>query len=148
MTFSLVLTHSGKGCYHVHFIHSLPPSNILCGGSPNYRYPTSVLSAPNVSLHILSPVVFSFGSAESGQLGNGRTGERITTGNKSAFDIEWEPSCVAGCRYKQLIEKRTEIICSSGLGARNAQDRANHMRAATQYGTWRRWVRHAPISLR
>ncbi|KAK7435367.1 hypothetical protein VKT23_019722 [Stygiomarasmius scandens] len=35
--------------------------------------------------------VFSFGSAEKGQLGNGSTGERITTGNKTAFDIIYEP---------------------------------------------------------
>jgi len=38
--------------------------------------------------------VFSFGSGEKGQLGNGRTGEHITTGNKSAYDIEPEPGCV------------------------------------------------------
>jgi len=37
-------------------------------------------------------VVFSFGSGEKGQLGNGRTGEHITTGNKSAFDVEPQPS--------------------------------------------------------
>lgn len=36
--------------------------------------------------------VFTFGSAEKGQLGNGTTGERITTGNKTAFDIEPSPS--------------------------------------------------------
>lgn len=36
--------------------------------------------------------VFSFGSGEKGQLGNGRTGEHIITGNKTAFDIEPEPS--------------------------------------------------------
>ncbi|KAG5644318.1 hypothetical protein DXG03_008676 [Asterophora parasitica] len=35
--------------------------------------------------------VFSFGSGEHGQLGNGTTGERITTGNKTAFDIEVTP---------------------------------------------------------
>ncbi|KAK7444276.1 hypothetical protein VKT23_015286 [Stygiomarasmius scandens] len=35
--------------------------------------------------------VFSFGSAEKGQLGNGSTRERITTGNKTAFDIVYEP---------------------------------------------------------
>ncbi|KIM60123.1 hypothetical protein SCLCIDRAFT_16396 [Scleroderma citrinum Foug A] len=40
--------------------------------------------------------VFSFGSGEKGQLGNGRTGEHITTGNKSAFDIEPEPVPVKG----------------------------------------------------
>ncbi|KAG6844806.1 hypothetical protein H0H87_003632 [Tephrocybe sp. NHM501043] len=35
--------------------------------------------------------IFSFGSAQNGQLGNGTTGERITTGNKTAFDIEVTP---------------------------------------------------------
>lgn len=35
--------------------------------------------------------MFTFGSAEKGQLGNGTTGERITTGNKTAFDIEPTP---------------------------------------------------------
>ncbi|KAF8959620.1 regulator of chromosome condensation 1/beta-lactamase-inhibitor protein II [Flammula alnicola] len=35
--------------------------------------------------------VFSFGSAEKGQLGNGTTGERITTGNKTSYDIEVQP---------------------------------------------------------
>lgn len=43
--------------------------------------------------------VFSFGSAEKGQLGNGITGERITTGNKTAFDIEPSP----GKRFSILI---------------------------------------------
>ena len=41
---------------------------------------------------ILLYVVFSFGSAEKGQLGNGTTGERITTGNKTSYDIETYPS--------------------------------------------------------
>jgi len=35
--------------------------------------------------------VFSFGSAEKGQLGTGTTGERITTGNKTTYDIEVDP---------------------------------------------------------
>ena len=42
---------------------------------------------------LLNPIylVFTFGSAEKGQLGNGTTGERITTGNKTAYDIEPSP---------------------------------------------------------
>lgn len=36
-------------------------------------------------------LVFSFGSGEKGQLGNGTTGERITTGNKTSYDIETHP---------------------------------------------------------
>ena len=35
--------------------------------------------------------MFSFGSAEKGQLGNGTTGERIITGNKTGYDIEVQP---------------------------------------------------------
>ncbi|KIY46829.1 RCC1/BLIP-II protein [Fistulina hepatica ATCC 64428] len=38
--------------------------------------------------------VYTFGSSEKGQLGNGVTGERITTGNKTAFDIEDHPILV------------------------------------------------------
>ena len=45
----------------------------------------------NSCCSLSSCVVFSFGSAEKGQLGNGTTGERITTGNKTAFDIEPSP---------------------------------------------------------
>ena len=38
------------------------------------------------------PVVYALGSAEHGQLGNGRTGETIATGNKTTFDSHAEPS--------------------------------------------------------
>ncbi len=67
ITFSLVLTDTGKG--------TCPSCLVLflC----HLAYMSSV---------------FSFGSAEKGQLGNGTTGERITTGNKTAFDIEERPS--------------------------------------------------------
>lgn len=64
VTFSVVLTESGKGGF--------------------------VVSATELSLNMYP--VFTFGSAEKGQLGNGTTGERITTGNKTAFDIEPSPS--------------------------------------------------------
>ena len=37
-------------------------------------------------------VVWGFGSAEAGQLGNGRTGEHIATGNKLVYDIHHDPS--------------------------------------------------------
>lgn len=70
ITFSLVLTDTGKGTC----VPSLSPFS--------YFHITS----------LTLPSVFSFGSAEKGQLGNGTTGERITTGNKTAFDIEDRPS--------------------------------------------------------
>ncbi|KAG6332897.1 hypothetical protein ID866_6193 [Astraeus odoratus] len=50
---------------------------------------------------------FSFGSGEKGQLGNGRTGEHITTGNKTAFDIEPEPIPVKGLDDSVI----TDIAC-------------------------------------
>ncbi|KAF8075359.1 regulator of chromosome condensation 1/beta-lactamase-inhibitor protein II [Lyophyllum atratum] len=48
--------------------------------------------------------VFSFGSAEKGQLGNGTTGERITTGNKTAFDIETTPVYIKELDGKNIVE--------------------------------------------
>ena len=46
-----------------------------------------------------SVLVFSFGSAEKGQLGNGTTGERITTGNKTSYDIETHPGTLPFLKY-------------------------------------------------
>ncbi|KAF5361127.1 hypothetical protein D9758_009052 [Tetrapyrgos nigripes] len=51
--------------------------------------------------------IFAFGSAEKGQLGNGSTGERITTGNKTAFDIVYEPRYI-----KELDGKKIKMIAS------------------------------------
>ncbi|KIJ65345.1 hypothetical protein HYDPIDRAFT_88099 [Hydnomerulius pinastri MD-312] len=51
--------------------------------------------------------VFSFGSGEKGQLGNGRTGEHIITGNKTAYDIETEPIPVKGLDDKTIVD----IVC-------------------------------------
>ncbi|TFK62794.1 RCC1/BLIP-II [Pluteus cervinus] len=48
--------------------------------------------------------VFSFGSAEKGQLGNGTTGERITTGNKTAYDIEPYPIYIKELDGKQIVQ--------------------------------------------
>ncbi|KAG9308047.1 regulator of chromosome condensation 1/beta-lactamase-inhibitor protein II [Chiua virens] len=53
--------------------------------------------------------VFSFGSGEKGQLGSGRTGEHITTGNKTAYDIETEPVPVKGLDDKAI----TDIVCGA-----------------------------------
>lgn len=41
---------------------------------------------------LTTTVVFAFGSGEHGQLGNGRTGEHIITGNKTAYDVHNDPS--------------------------------------------------------
>ncbi|KAF8584248.1 RCC1/BLIP-II [Ramaria rubella] len=48
--------------------------------------------------------VYSFGSGEKGQLGNGRTGEHITTGNKTAFDAQSEPLPVKGLTGKTIVD--------------------------------------------
>ncbi|KAG6381859.1 regulator of chromosome condensation 1/beta-lactamase-inhibitor protein II [Boletus reticuloceps] len=53
--------------------------------------------------------IFSFGSGEKGQLGNGRTGEHITTGNKTAYDIETEPVPVKGLDDKTIVD----IVCGA-----------------------------------
>ncbi|KAG6867701.1 hypothetical protein C0993_012151 [Termitomyces sp. T159_Od127] len=48
--------------------------------------------------------VFSFGSAQNGQLGNGTTGERITTGNKTAYDIEVTPVYIKELDGKHILD--------------------------------------------
>lgn len=69
--------------------------------------------------------MFSFGSGEKGQLGNGRTGEHITTGNKTAYDIETEPGCVIFSLYSHLTQSSpvpvkglddkiiTDVVCGA-----------------------------------
>ncbi|EIM79311.1 RCC1/BLIP-II [Stereum hirsutum FP-91666 SS1] len=48
--------------------------------------------------------VYAMGSGEKGQLGNGRTGEYIATGNKTAFDVESEPILVKGLTDKKIVQ--------------------------------------------
>ncbi|SJL16851.1 related to SRM1  len=48
--------------------------------------------------------VYAFGSGEKGQLGNGTTGERITTGNKTAFDIIYEPVLVKDLGSEKITQ--------------------------------------------
>ncbi|KAK7031433.1 PHD-type domain-containing protein [Favolaschia claudopus] len=48
--------------------------------------------------------VFTFGSGEKGQLGNGKTGERVITGNKIAFDIVSQPRQVDGIDNKKIVQ--------------------------------------------
>ena len=79
-------------------------------------------------------LVFSFGSAEKGQLGNGTTGERITTGNKTSYDIETTPS--------MLFSFSEVVLCpdfpssfSLYQGARREEHRSNCVWATAQSGT-------------
>ncbi|KAJ3515499.1 hypothetical protein NMY22_g14437 [Coprinellus aureogranulatus] len=48
--------------------------------------------------------VFTFGSAANGQLGNGTTGERIVTGNKTAYDVETKPIYVKELHGKNIVK--------------------------------------------
>ena len=61
------------------------------------------------SFQALTPIpVFSFGSGEHGQLGNGRTGEHIITGNKTAYDVYNDPSessIVSRCKEPPSMHK-------------------------------------------
>ncbi|KAF8264509.1 regulator of chromosome condensation 1/beta-lactamase-inhibitor protein II [Lactarius quietus] len=47
--------------------------------------------------------IYACGSGEKGQLGNGRTGEHIATGNRTGFDIESEPIPVKGLDEKKIV---------------------------------------------
>ncbi|KAI9433482.1 RCC1/BLIP-II [Lactarius indigo] len=47
--------------------------------------------------------IYACGSGEKGQLGNGRTGEHIATGNRTGFDIESEPIPVKGLDDKKIL---------------------------------------------
>lgn len=51
--------------------------------------------------------LFAFGSGEHGQLGNGRTGEHIITGNKTAYDVHNNPISVKALDGKHI----TQIAC-------------------------------------
>ncbi|KAI0316141.1 RCC1/BLIP-II [Amylostereum chailletii] len=48
--------------------------------------------------------VYACGSGEKGQLGVGRTGEHIATGNKTGFDVETEPILVKGLDGKKIVQ--------------------------------------------
>ena len=63
---------------------------------PSYSLTPGKVSAliglgPTFDVNGVRRAVYSFGSGEKGQLGNGRTGEHITTGNKTGFDSQSEP---------------------------------------------------------
>jgi len=69
-----------------------------------------VKAAAGITFSLLltdSGKVYACGSGEKGQLGNGRTGEHIVTGNKTAYDIETEPILIRGLEDKKI----TQIAC-------------------------------------
>jgi hypothetical protein len=57
-----------------------------------------------ITTWVNTSLVYSFGSGEHGQLGNGRTGEHITTGNKNAFDVEAHPIPVRDLDDKKIVD--------------------------------------------
>ncbi|KAF9060521.1 RCC1/BLIP-II [Rhodocollybia butyracea] len=77
----------------------------VSGFGPDGEHATSASAGITFSLVLVeSGKVFSFGSGEKGQLGNGSTGERITTGNKVAFDIVDYPYYIKELDGKKIVE--------------------------------------------
>ena len=88
--------------------------------------------------------VYACGSGEKGQLGNGRTGEHIATGNRTGFDVESEPSeSVQICLRLDAHDDCTSF--RQGFGRK--EDRTNRLRAAAQHRTRRGRVRPARLIL-
>ncbi|KZP01402.1 RCC1/BLIP-II protein [Calocera viscosa TUFC12733] len=59
----------------------------------------AVFAAAGVNFSLVlteSGRVYAFGSGEHGQLGNGRTGERIAQANKTTYDVEDDPVLIKG----------------------------------------------------
>ncbi|KAG8854820.1 hypothetical protein FRB96_007349 [Tulasnella sp. 330] len=70
--------------------------------------PIKVAAGVSFSLVLTeSGKVYSFGSGANGQLGNGRTGEHIITGNKTGYDAVSEPTLVRDLGGKKI----TDISC-------------------------------------
>ncbi|KAJ7594389.1 regulator of chromosome condensation 1/beta-lactamase-inhibitor protein II [Mycena floridula] len=80
---------------------------LVAGLSHNGSTEEAIDASAGISFSLVltkSGKVFAFGSAEKGQLGNNQTGERIATGNKTAFDIESEPILVKGLEGKHIVQ--------------------------------------------
>ena len=79
--------------------------------------------SPEQSISLtFSYVVFSFGSAEKGQLGNGTTGERITTGNKTSYDIENYPGILPFRNKCVYIHSNLVLVYVRELDGKNIVD--------------------------
>ncbi|CED84407.1 Uncharacterized conserved protein, contains RCC1 domain [Phaffia rhodozyma] len=48
--------------------------------------------------------VYSFGSAEFGQLGHGKTGEHIISSGKNGFEVSWEPKLIKALDDKKIVQ--------------------------------------------
>ncbi|KIL62087.1 hypothetical protein M378DRAFT_187414 [Amanita muscaria Koide BX008] len=85
----------------------VPAFKLVTGISHNGSKEKPVMVSAGVSFSVVlteSGRVFTFGSAEKGQLGNGTTGERITTGNKTAYDIDPNPIYVKELDGKHVVQ--------------------------------------------
>ncbi|KAF8325028.1 regulator of chromosome condensation 1/beta-lactamase-inhibitor protein II [Amanita rubescens] len=111
--------------------HSVCPEissfKLITGISHHGNKEKVVMASAGVTFSVVlteSGKVFTFGSAEKGQLGNGTTGERITTGNKTAFDIEPSPIYVKELDGKHIVQDSISVVyvwgyngyCRLGLG--------------------------------
>ncbi|KAF9483052.1 RCC1/BLIP-II [Pholiota conissans] len=84
-------------------VTSFQPVPVMHGGQKEHV----VQASAGITFSIVrtkSGKVFSFGSAEKGQLGNGTTGERIATGNKTSFDIEVQPIYIKELDGKNIVD--------------------------------------------
>ena len=80
LTFTLVLTEGGRG---------------------THRFPNVMYQQCSLQYNI---IVYAFGSAEKGQLGNGKTGAHIVQAGKVVFDAESEP-----CKYFNVVPLSLQI---------------------------------------
>ncbi|THG93459.1 hypothetical protein EW145_g8369, partial [Phellinidium pouzarii] len=88
----------------------VPSFTLLRGPWPGEVKEKIVKVGAGVNFSILlaeSGKVYALGSGEHGQLGNGRTGEHIATGNKIMFDVYSEPVLVKGLEGKVI----THVSC-------------------------------------
>ncbi|TFK37496.1 regulator of chromosome condensation 1/beta-lactamase-inhibitor protein II [Crucibulum laeve] len=77
--------------------------NVSHGGNKEH----AIQASAGITFSIVlteSGKVFSFGSAEKGQLGNGTTGERIITGNKTGYDVESSPIYIKELDGKKIVQ--------------------------------------------
>ncbi|KAJ6581166.1 regulator of chromosome condensation 1/beta-lactamase-inhibitor protein II [Mycena capillaripes] len=85
-------------------ISSFKSVNVLSEGGGKERIVKATAGITFSAVLTDSGKVYTFGSGEKGQLGNGRTGERIITGNKLAFDIVSQPIQVEGIDNRKIIQ--------------------------------------------
>lgn len=73
--------------------------------------------------------MYAFGSAEKGQLGNGKTGAHIVQAGKVVFDAETEPREL----LKDILstQSKSDTICSARQGTGGQENSTNCLWPAT-----------------